>query len=183
MKEKVVEKEKINLVILSLLIAGLFLPAFIQSLIDLGPHKQLIIGTIVNASLFLSSVYMKDTKKIIALSTLPSISNILTGVLFEGLTYYSKLMIPFIWLGNLSIIYLGKLLRNKLNYTVSSLISILVKVSIIYGGFCLMSSIFDFPSKIVKVMGTSMGITQVYTATLGFIVSCIILGIKKYANK
>lgn len=171
-------KEKDSMVILIILMILLFAPAFIQSLINLGPYKQLIIGTIVNTALFLSSVYMKDIKKVLLLSTLPSISNILTGILFTGLTYYSKLMLPFIWLGNLAIIYLSRILRNKTNYTVSGIISIFVKVCIIYGGFVIMSNIFNFPDKVINIMGSSMGITQLYTGISGLIFSMIILKIK-----
>ena len=178
MKEKEIVNEKDNIVILIILAIFLFAPAFVQNLIDLGEHKQLIIGTVVNCALFLSSVYMKDTKKIIALSTLPSISNILTGILFTGLTQYSKLMLPFIWVGNLSIIYLSRLIRNKTNYTVSGVISVLIKVAIIYGGFLIMSSAFNFPEKVVNVMGTSMGIIQLYTGISGLILSCAILKIR-----
>jgi hypothetical protein len=178
MKTDVKVKEKDNVIVLILLAVLLFAPAFIQSLIDLGPHKQLIIGTIVNTALFLSSVYMRDIKKVIALSTLPSISNILTGILFSGLTYYSKLMLPFIWIGNLAIIYLSRILRKKMNYSVSGVISVLVKVCIIYGGFVIMSNIFNFPDKVVTVMGSAMGVTQLYTGMCGLIVSMIVLKIK-----
>lgn len=177
MKENIKENEKDNIIVFILFAILLMIPAFIQSLIDLGEHKQLIIGTIVNCALFLSSIYMKDTKKVIALSTLPSVSNILTGILFEGLTPYAKVMIPFIWLGNLAIIYGGRLLRNKFNYTISGIVSIIIKVSIIYGGFVLMSNLLNFPDKIIKVMGSSMGITQLYTGISGFIIASIILKI------
>lgn len=175
---KVKESEKDNLLIFILLILALTLPQFIQNLIELGEYKQLIIGTIVNCALFLSSVYMKDIKKIIALSTLPSISNILTGILFTGLTQYSKLMIPFIWIGNLSIIYLSRLMRNKYNYTISGVVSILVKVLVIYGGFLIVSSVFNFPEKVINMMGNSMGIVQLYTGFSGLILSMIVLKIK-----
>ena len=172
------ENEKDSLIVMILFAVLLMAPAFIQSLIDLGQHKQLIIGTLVNCALFLSSVYMKDTKKVIALSVLPSVSNILTGILFEGMTQYAKIMIPFIWLGNLAIIYGGRLLRSRFNFTISSVISIIVKVSIIYGGFVLMSNILDFPDKIVKVMGSTMGVMQLYTGISGLVLSIILFKIK-----
>lgn len=178
MKENVLLKNK-NIIIMILLISSLFLPAFIQYIIDLGSYKQILIGSIVNTALFLSSFYVKDNKKIIALSVLPSISSMASGLLFSGLTFYSKLMIPFIWLGNLSIIYLTRILSKKMNYNISALISSVIKVSIIYGGFLLMSSIFDFPSKISTIMGVSMGITQVYTVCIGLVISSIMLGISK----
>ena len=177
MKEVLKTDYKENKLVILLLFAGLFLPAFMQSLPSLGANKQLIIGTIVNGALFLSSVYMKDTKKIIAMSTLPSISSILSGLLFSGLTKYSAMMLPFIWLGNLSIIYLGRVFRKKLKYATSGALSILTKVIVIYGGFLIISRVFNFPDKIISVMNTAMGITQIYTGLCGMILSLIVLEI------
>ena len=181
MKEKSVSKSK-DLVLLIIIGLCLFVPAFLQQLVNLGAHKQLIIGTIVNSALFASALYISDNKKIIALSLLPSISSMATGILFGGLTYYSKLMIPFIWIGNLSLVYLTKLLMNKIKYIPAGIVGIVVKVSVIYGGFLLLTHIVDFPAKVASVMGTAMGITQVYTASLGFIVSLIIIGVRKIRN-
>ena len=90
MKEKSINKSK-DLVLLIIIGLCLFVPAFLQQLVNLGAHKQLIIGTIVNSALFASALYVSDNKKIIALSLLPSISSMATGILFGGLTYYSKL--------------------------------------------------------------------------------------------
>ncbi len=181
MKEERVSKSS-DIVLLIIIGLCLFVPAFLQQLINLGPHKQLIIGTIVNSALFASALYVTDNKKIIALSLLPSVSSMATGILFGGLTYYSKLMIPFIWIGNLSLVYLTKLLKNKIKYVPAGLIGIVVKVSVIYGGFLLLTQLVDFPAKVATVMGTAMGITQVYTASLGFVVSLILLGVHKIRN-
>ncbi len=181
MKEKSINKSK-DLVLLIIIGLCLFVPAFLQQLVNLGAHKQLIIGTIVNSALFASALYVSDNKKIIALSLLPSISSMATGILFGGLTYYSKLMIPFIWIGNLSLVYLTKLLMNKIKYIPAGIVGIVVKVGVIYGGFQLLTHIVDFPAKVANVMGTAMGITQVYTASLGFVVSLIIMGVRKIRN-
>lgn len=176
MKDRVLDN---NVLLKLVLFCGLFLPAFIQVLVDLGPHKQLIIGSIINTCLFLSGMYEKNLKKIVALSTLPSISSMLSGILFSGLTFYTKLMIPFIWIGNFAIIFLPRLLRKKINYFPSCLISIFAKVIVIYGGFNIMNLLFNFPNAVLNVMSVSMGITQLYTAFIGFIVSFIIINIRK----
>lgn len=171
MKEKVLINNKILIIILSIC---LFIPTFMQYLINLGTYKQLIIGSIVNASLFLSALYIKNTKIIIGMSTLPSISNILSGLLFASLTKYATIMIPFIWIGNLSIIYVSRFFMKRTNYYISSGISIFTKVFIIYCGFLIVSNLFNYPSKVINVMNVSMGITQLYTCISGFILSVII---------
>ena len=177
MKIRVVNKENLFKIIILL---GLFLPAIIQELVDLGQYKQIIIGSIVNTCLFLCGIYEKDTKKIIAISTLPSVSVMLSGLLFSGLTFYSKLMIPFIWLGNLVIIYLSRLFYKQNKFISYSFFSIILKVFIIYGGFKAVSMMFNFPKSVVNVMGNTMGIIQLFTASIGFLITIFI--IKKSKN-
>ena len=175
MNLKIKERENVSVLVVLLLLTGLFVPAFVQNLVDLGEHKQLIIGTIVNCALFISSIYMKDPKKIIAMSTLPSISSILSGLLFSEITKYSAFMMPFIWIGNLSIIYLGRIFRKKYSYLPSGIMSVIIKVIIIYGGFLILSNMLNYPEKVAYVMKSAMGITQLYTGFCGMILSFIIL--------
>ncbi len=176
-KEKALEKDSMLVIILIGL--GLFVPAFFQQLTFLGTNRQLIIGTIVNAVLFACALKINDPKKIIALSVLPSLSSMTTGILFSGLTLYSKVMLPFIWLGNLALILGVKYLSNKIKFIPASLVSIVVKVGIIFGGFKLMSSIIDFPTKVSTMFATTFGINQVYTACMGLILVLTIIGAKK----
>lgn len=173
MTESTTYKNKLILIMLSI---GLVLPTLLQSILNLGVYKQLIIGTIVNASLFATSKYVNDTKKIIALSTLPSVSSILSGLLFSGLTYYSKLMLPFIWLGNFSLVYLLKKYDKKI------FIAMISKISIIYVGFRLVNIIFKFPNSVFNLMNVSMGITQIYTICLGLVVFLLIVSVFKKLN-
>lgn len=158
MKEKKLIKENI------LLLLGLFLiPTFLEQLIKLGPSKQFVIGTIVNASLILISANKKNTYKELLLISLPSISTICSGLLFGGLSFYSKLMIPFIWLGNASLIYGYRHLKKY------KLLSIILKTITIYTGYLLISNIFNFPIPIKNVLNLSMGIYQLITGILGYI--------------
>lgn len=170
---KILTNEK-NILKNMLILCGLFLiPTFLEHIINLGIYKQLIIGTIVNASLIACSVILKsDNKKIMLLSCLPSVSTICSGLLFSGLTYYSKVMIPFIWLGNLSLVYLYKYLylNKNNNYFISGLISILLKVFIIYGGYLLLSNLLNFPAIVKETLSLSMGIYQAITALSGMLI-------------
>jgi hypothetical protein len=90
-------------------------------------------------------------------------------------------MIPAIWLGNFAIVYLFKLLllKNNFNYFLTGLISIIVKVAIIYLGFTLLNLFGVFPEKIAKNLQTAMGLTQAITATIGMFISYAVF----FANK
>ena len=183
MKSEVKEKNNESLLAIILIGLGLFVPAFFQQLAFLGPNRQLIIGTIVNAMLFTCAVKINDPKKIVALSVLPSISSMTTGILFSGLTLYSKVMLPFIWLGNLALVFGVKYFTKKVKFIPASVLSIVIKVSIIYGGFRLMSSLMNFPAKINTVFSTTFGITQVYTATLGLLLFLTVKFVKKLRDE
>lgn len=180
--KRVIEIKKIYDIILTILIisGSLFIPTFLSKIIPLGSNPQLIIGTIVNSMLITSALYLKGKPKIISICTMPSISTILGGILFNNATIYSKFMIPFIWIGNFTMIYIYKKLyieKNK-NYLITSIISIITKVSIIYIGFQIISLILNPPEKIYTLLNTSMSIIQLITSSLGALLIYVILTIK-----
>ena len=182
-----VDTKKItNIILKSLIVIGaLFVPTFLAKLVPLGKYQQLIIGTVVNTSLVLTAIYMKGTFKTLAIATLPSISTILSGVLFSNMTVYTKYMIPAIWLGNLTFIFIYKFLfiYKKTNYILSAVPAIILKVSIIYLGFVLMSSSVNIPDMAKQTLNTSMGLTQLITATCGSTLGFLISGFYKVSNK
>lgn len=147
--------------------------------------EQLVVGTIVNMSLILTALYTKGTIKTIAIATLPSISTILGGVLFGGMTLYTKTMIPAIWIGNFAFILLYKTLyvNKKLPYVVSAIIAIIIKVSIIYLGFTIMINAMTVPQMVKQTLNTSMGLTQAITATSGSVFAFFIASYTKLAKK
>ena len=73
-------------------------------------NSQLIIGTIVNTALIISALNLKGWKKILGVITMPSISTILSGYVFSSASPLMVYMIPGIWLGNFTLIYLYKLI-------------------------------------------------------------------------
>lgn len=173
MNTLIINRKKIF--ILFLLAFLLVFPSFIQSLIELGHYKQLIIGTTVNTGLFLTSLYINDKKRMFLMSILPSLSTITTGFLFGGFTYYSSLLLPIIWIGNLFLILINKKRLFKNNFELNALISIIVKVSIIFLGYLLIGSIFNFPNSVRTIMNSSMGIMQVYTSLSALVITKLIL--------
>ena len=171
-------KKAMDIVITILIAIGAFLvPTFLAKIIPLEQYQQLVIGSIVNMSLILTALYTKGTFKTFAIATLPSVSTILGGLLFGSMTLYSKTMIPAIWLGNFAFIFLYKFLfvNKKINYPVSAIIAIITKVAIIYLGFTIMTLTMTVPDMVKETLNTSMGLTQLITATSGSILASLIV--------
>lgn len=184
LNKQLINTSKIVDVLISLLIIiGSFLvPTFLAKLIPLGKYQQILIGTIVNTSLILTAIYTKGTFKTLSIVTLPSISTILGGILFTEITAYSKIMIPSIWFGNFTLIFLYKWLfvNKKYNYIISAFLAIIVKVSIIYFSFVLMTKTMQIPEIAKQTLNISMGITQLITAISA---SVIVFFITYYIKK
>ena len=184
LNNQLVDTKKTMNVILTLLIAiGAFVvPTFLAKIVPLGQYQQLIVGSIVNMSLILTALYTKGTIKTFAIATLPSVSTIMGGLLFGNMTLYSKTMIPAIWLGNFTFIFLYKFLflSKKVNYPVSAIIAIATKAAIIYLGFIIMTNVMTVPDMVKQTLNTAMGLTQLITATTGSVLaSLVVLSTKK----
>lgn len=178
-KNLTISKKQINIILNILVILGtLFVPTFLSRIFNLGTYNQIIIGTIVNMSLILSSIYFKGIKNI-SIVTLPSISTILTGILFQT-NIYTLSLIPVIWLGNFTLSYIfKKMYLNNKSYILTSIVSIISKTLIIYLGFNLLNIILNIPNKLFTILNTSMGITQLLTASLACILSYPIIQLFK----
>ena len=147
----------------------------------ISTNSQLIIGTIVNATLVTAAINLKGWAKILGIVTMPSISTILSGYVFGIASTYMVYMIPAIWIGNFALIYSYKFLmlgKNK-HYFLAGIVGIIVKVAIIFALFNLINLFGVFPEKLVTTLSTAMGTTQLITATLGVILAFIIYKIEK----
>ena len=114
---------------------------------------------------------------------MPSISTIFSGYIFKTASIYMVYMIPFIWLGNLALIYVYKSLfinKNK-NYFLTGIIGIILKVLIIFGFFSLLNICGVFPSKLVPVLKNAMGYIQAITASIGVVLAYFIYKLNKRA--
>lgn len=147
----------------------------------ISTNSQLIIGTIVNATLVTAAINLKGWAKILGIVTMPSISTILSGYVFGIASTYMVYMIPAIWLGNFVLIYSYKLLmlgKNK-HYFLAGIVGIIVKVAIIFALFNLINLFGVFPEKLVENLRNAMGMTQLITASLGIIVAFVIYKLEK----
>ena len=174
---KTIDILQIILICIGALIVPTFLGMAIKAIFGassvITSNSQIIVGSIVNTALIVTAINVKGWKKIIAIITLPSISTILSGYVFKSASVYMAYMIPAIWIGNFAIVYLYKklLLKKNLNYFLTGIIAIVVKVAIIFGGFSLLNAFGVFPEKLVQNLQVAMGSTQAITATIGMLIA------------
>lgn len=187
---KIMEIMQIIFIAISALIVPTFLAGVLNSVFGqnsfIASHSQIIVGSIVNISLITSAINIKGWRKIVAIITLPSISTILGGYVFKTASVYMAYMIPAIWIGNFALVYLYKLLllKKNINYFLTGVISIAIKVGIIFLGFSILNAFGIFPEKLVSNLQIAMSWTQVVTATIAmFITYTVYIGNKKSLKK
>ncbi len=174
-------------------VAALLVPTFLAKLLTIAfgansfiaSHSQIIVGTIVNTALIATAINVKGWKKIAAIITLPSISTILGGYVFKTASIYMVYMIPAIWAGNFALVYLYKLLllKKNINYFLTGIISIAVKVGIIFLGFSMLNAFGIFPEKLVQNLQNAMGVTQAITAAIGAVITYTVYIVNKKSIK
>ena len=138
----------------------------------INKYNQIIIGAIVNMTLIRMAITSKYYTPLIIGCALPSLSALpfgLVGTITLGFMY-SCFMMPFIWLGNFSLVLIFKVLFSKkqMNYALVSIIALIVKVTIIYGFFCIMSyasGIIPTDNPGFSTMQLAMSLYQVITLT------------------
>ncbi len=148
-------------------------------------NSQLIVGSIVNTALIVSAINIKGWSKILGIVTMPSISTILSGYVFQTASPYMVWMIPAIWLGNFALVYAYKFIMLSINknYFLAGIIGIIVKVAIISSFFSILKSFNIFPEKLVGNLQIAMTTTQLITASIGAIISFVIYGVERNSLK
>ncbi len=140
----------------------------------IATNSQYVVGTIVNTVLIVAGINVKGWKQIAGLITLPSISAIGSGLIFKSASIYTVYMIPAIWLGNFALVYLYRKLsvQKKVNYILTSIAAILLKVAIIYLCFRLFTLVTVIPGtgKIFTALNLSMGMNQIITASIAAVI-------------
>lgn len=188
---KIGETIQIILIILGALLVPAVVPQLLQAVFGktsaIASNSQIVVGSIVNTALIMAGINMKGLKKILLIATLPSLSAIGSGYIFGSLTKVTIFMVPGIWLGNFSLIMLMKYLyvNKKINYAVSAIISIAVKVTIIFGVLNMWMAFSVLPSAgtIANTLRNTMGLTQAITATIGAGISILIIKLLEKNHK
>ena len=139
----------------------------------------------VNTALIMTAINLNGWAKILGVVTMPSISTILSGYVFGSASTYMVYMIPFIWLGNFALVYLYKLLllNKNINYLFTGIISVIIKVAIIFLSFNVLNLFNIFPEKLVNTLQNAMGLTQLITASIGVVVAFAIYKAEKVSKK
>lgn len=172
---------------------ALLVPTFLGQILNkvfgqasvVATNSQIIIGTIVNMALVMTAINLKGWGKILGVVTMPSISTILGGYVFGTSSVFMVYMIPAIWIGNFILVYAFKLImldKNK-NYFLAGIVGIVLKVLVIFGVFNVLNVFNIFPEKMVETLQTSMGLTQLITASLGVVLTSIIYFAEKKSKK
>lgn len=188
---KVGELVQTILIILGALLVPAIVPQFLQLVFGktsvIASNSQIIVGSIVNTALIMAGLNLKGWRRLVLIATLPSLSAVGSGYIFGNLTKVTLFMIPGIWLGNFSLIMLMKYFyaNKKFNYALSSVISIAVKVAIIFGVLNIWMAFSVLPSQgaVASTLRNTMGLTQLITASIGAVISVLIikLGFKNRA--
>ena len=195
--KKLYEFSKAGEIIQTILIilGALLVPAVVPQLLQIifgktswiATNSQLIVGSIVNTALIMTGLNMKGWRRILLIATLPSLSAIGSGYIFGSLTKVTVFMIPGIWLGNFSIIMLMKYFyANKgIKYIFSAIISIVVKTAIIFGVLNIWMAFSILPNQgaVASTLRNTMGLTQGATATIGAIISLLIIKMMEFRKK
>lgn len=192
--KKVCEFSKVGEIVQTILIiiGALLVPAVVPQILQaifgktsvIASNSQLVVGSIVNTALIMTGLNLKGWRKMLLVATLPSLSAVGSGYIFGNLTKVTIFMIPGIWLGNFVLIMLMKYLyaNKKINYVLSAGVSIIVKVAIIFGvlNIWMAASVLPNQGAVADTLRNTMGLTQLITATIGAIISGVII---KYREK
>ncbi len=131
-------------------------------------HPQLLVGTLVNGALILGALNVR-AYRLLPIIVMPSLGVLAAGLIFGPLTVFLVYMIPFIWAGNLIIVYAFKYLY--LSKRISRWLT-LVAGALAKSGFLFFSALTLFALDIVPVqLLIAMGPVQLLTAVSGGIVA------------
>lgn len=146
-----------GIIFISMSLASFFVP------FALG-HPQWLVGTIVNACLFLGAAYLPK-KYFIPLAVLPSLGVLARGLVFGPLTLFLVYFLPFIWLGNLVLILSFK----RFGFIGAACAKFLF--------LFLLANIYFRLSVVPAVFISLMGLNQLATALSGGLIALLILKI------
>ena len=132
-------------------------------------QPQWLIGTIVNASLFLATIFLPK-KYFLPLVVFPSLGVLARGIIFGPFTFFLVYFLPFIWLANLILILIFKKLFLYIKYLPSVFLSVTAKCLFL---FAVANVYFGFHI-VPKLFLQTMGIAQLLTGLAGGIISFII---------
>ncbi len=165
MLKKILINENFQLALISLV--SFLIPFFFR-------QPQLVIGSIINL-LLIFSVSKFDPRKLLPLIFIPSISSLLSGVLFGTFTPYLIFVIPFIAIANLIFILAFKFIKYRY---IRVVVSALLKASFLFSCTYIISKFVYIPD----IFFATMGIMQLITALMGALSFEVLSSFSKHYN-
>jgi hypothetical protein len=126
---------------------------------------QILVGSIVNLSLFLSAKRL-GFKKTLPSILLPSLIAYSSNILFKGATYFLIFFVPIIFVGNSVYVLLNQYIKNSF---LSILISSVCKSILLYIFAFVFVKEVGLPSMFLSSMGLMQFVTAVIGGILGYI--------------
>lgn len=151
-----------GLVFISVSILSFFAP------FGLG-HPQWFVGTAVNACLFLTAIFLPK-KYWLPIAILPSLGMLARGLVFGPLTMFLVYFLPFIWLGNLVLLFIFSKIAIPKKVGIAVFVSALAKFLFLF----IIANIYFKFSIVPALFLQTMGIFQLLTAVGGGLVSFLI---------
>jgi len=136
-------------------------------------HPQWLVGTAVNAGLFLGAIYLPK-KYFLPLAILPSLGVLARGLVFGPFTWFLVYFLPFIWLGNLILLFIFK--RNKF------LLSVFLAATAKFLFLFLTADIYFKFHFVPAIFLQAMGLNQLATALAGGAIVFVVFKIKSLKN-
>lgn len=178
------EREELRDTIIIWILAFL-IPLFLGKLITLvfgsesliASNTQVIVGTIINCLLVVSSFNLTGFRKLVGVIVLPSIATICSGLIFGPFSMNMVWMMPAIWLGNYVFVYAYKyfFVHREWNYFLTGLIGIILKVLVIFGVFSILNACGVFPKLAIDALKYSMGAVQAMTGIFGILLGYLVV--------
>lgn len=128
--------------------------------------QQFVTGILVNTALFVCA-YVLPISRIWPVVVLPSLAVLSRGIIFGPLTILLFYLIPFIWLGNLFLVYSFSWGKDKLGFIPGIIISSILKSSLLFATALIMHRLGVLPS----IFLTTMGVYQLITAIFGGLIA------------
>jgi hypothetical protein len=127
-------------------------------------HNQLFTGIVVNAALVMAAHDVKGMK-LFPLAILPSLGVLSRGIVFGPFTAYLVWMLPFIWLGNLVLVYTIRLMheKSKVSVWISMPLGAILKTCFLFTAAFIMYNWGILP----VIFLTTMGLFQLFTSLVG----------------
>ena len=155
-----------------LALLALPLTAFLIPLVFAGP--QIVIGSLINCYLFLSTqLYPK--KQWLVLAALPSIAALSHGYLFGPATPFLIYFLPFIWLGNLVLMWSFDKWQKTVTVPGSMFMAALLKSALLF----VIANIYVKLALVPAIFLTAMGVFQLATAMIGGAFAYLVLTTNK----